>query len=145
GGADVDVTARELAHLADVTIDIALEEAIRAMTARFGVPRASSGAPARFVVLGMGKLGGEELNAGSDVDLIYFYDTDDGGVEGVHGASITLHDFWTRVAKRLTSTLEAVTEDGFVWRVDLRLRPEGHSGPLVNSLCAAERYYESFG
>src|SRR5262249_17480197 len=58
---------------------------------------------------------------------------------------ITLHDYWTRVARRLTANLEQVTEDGFVWRVDLRLRPEGRSGPLVNSLAAAERYYESFG
>ncbi len=95
----------------------------------------------------MGKLGGDELNAGSDVDLIYLYDTDDGhvGLPGDRADSVTLHDFWARVARRLTSTLEEVTEDGFVWRVDLRLRPEGRSGPLVNSLAAAERYYESFG
>src|SRR5262249_39584036 len=58
---------------------------------------------------------------------------------------ITLHDYWTRVARRLTANLEEPTADGFVWRVDLRLRPEGRSGPLVNSLAAAERYYESFG
>lgn len=145
GGADVDVTARELAALADVTIEVALDEAILAVTSRFGPPRASSGAPGRFVVLGMGKLGGEELNAGSDVDLVYFYDTDDGGAQPASGDAISLHDFWTRVARRLTATLEEVTADGFVWRVDLRLRPEGRSGPLVNSLAAAERYYESFG
>jgi [glutamine synthetase] adenylyltransferase / [glutamine synthetase]-adenylyl-L-tyrosine phosphorylase len=145
GGADVDVTARELSALADVTIEIGLEEALGAMTARFGVPEARGGAKGRFVVLGMGKLGGEELNAGSDVDLIYFYDTDDGAATSASGESISLHDFWTRVARRLTATLEQVTEDGFVWRVDLRLRPEGRGGPLVNSLAAAERYYESFG
>lgn len=145
GGADVDVTARELAELADVTIELAYEEALAAMTARYGEPRTARGRPARFVVLGMGKLGGEELNAGSDVDLIYFYDTDDGEATAPSGASVTLHDFWTRTARRLTATLEEVTEDGFVWRVDLRLRPEGRSGPLVNSLAAAERYYESFG
>jgi [glutamine synthetase] adenylyltransferase / [glutamine synthetase]-adenylyl-L-tyrosine phosphorylase len=145
GGADVDVTARELAALADVTIELAFEEALATMTARYGAPLTARGRPARFVVLGMGKLGGEELNAGSDVDLIYFYDTDDGEALGPSGASVTLHDFWARVARRLTATLEEVTEDGFVWRVDLRLRPEGRSGPLVNSLAAAERYYESFG
>jgi glutamate-ammonia-ligase adenylyltransferase len=146
GGADVDVTARELSHLADATVEVALAEAVFAVSQRFGPPRAASGAPGRFTVLGMGKLGGEELNAGSDVDLIYFYDTDDGSVTPPAGGDpISLHDFWTRVARRLTSNLEEVTADGFVWRVDLRLRPEGRSGPLVNSLAAAERYYESFG
>ena len=145
GGADVDVTARELSDLADATIEAALAEATFTMSARFGEPRAASGAPARFTVLGMGKLGGQELNAGSDVDLIYFYDTDDGAATPPSGEGITLHDYWTRVARRLTATLEEVTADGFVWRVDLRLRPEGRAGPLVNSLSAAERYYEAFG
>lgn len=165
GGADLDVTARELATLADATIEVALAEARRAVGARFGEPRTASGAPGRFVVLGMGKLGGDELNAGSDVDLIYFYDTDDGEVvpheqppgasrppvrasippPSAGGGGITLHDYWTRVARRLTASLEEATADGFVWRVDLRLRPEGRTGPLVNSLAAAERYYESFG
>ena len=156
GGADVDVTARELADLASATIEVALAEATHAVSLRFGEPRTAGhegGHPqapgrARFTVLGMGKLGGEELNAGSDVDLVYFYDTDDGGavLPGADPASsITLHDYWTRVARRLTANLEEPTADGFVWRVDLRLRPEGRSGPLVNSLHAAERYYESFG
>ncbi|MGK4006590.1 bifunctional [glutamate--ammonia ligase]-adenylyl-L-tyrosine phosphorylase/[glutamate--ammonia-ligase] adenylyltransferase [Sorangium sp. So ce1036] len=147
GGADIDVTARELTALAEATIEVALAEAVAAVTARFGEPRTAAGARSKFVVLGMGKLGGEELNAGSDVDLIYLYDTDEGHVDpsSDRAASITLHDFWARVARRLTSTLEEVTEDGFVWRVDLRLRPEGRSGPLVNSLAAAERYYEAFG
>ncbi|WP_437309164.1 bifunctional [glutamate--ammonia ligase]-adenylyl-L-tyrosine phosphorylase/[glutamate--ammonia-ligase] adenylyltransferase [Sorangium sp. So ce388] len=147
GGADVDVTARELTALAEATVEVALAEAVSAVTARFGEPRTATGARSKFVVLGMGKLGGDELNAGSDVDLIYLYDTDEGqvGPSGDRAVSVTLHDFWARVARRLTSTLEEVTEDGFVWRVDLRLRPEGRSGPLVNSLAAAERYYESFG
>ncbi|APR80376.1 Glutamate-ammonia-ligase adenylyltransferase [Minicystis rosea] len=145
GGADVDVTARELSELADATIEVALAEATYAVSQRFGEPRTASGGRGRFTVLGMGKLGGEELNAGSDVDLIYFYDTDDGTAEPAKGDPITLHDYWTRVARRLTANLEEVTADGFVWRVDLRLRPEGRAGPLVNSLAAAERYYESFG
>jgi glutamate-ammonia-ligase adenylyltransferase len=145
GGADVDVTARELSDLADATIEVALDEAMHAVSQRFGEPRAAAGGRARFTVLGMGKLGGEELNAGSDVDLIYFYDTDDGAAEPARGDPITLHDYWTRVARRLTQNLEEVTADGFVWRVDLRLRPEGRAGPIVNSLAAAERYYESFG
>ena len=145
GGADVDMTAREHAELADAAIEIALHEAIYAMTARYGEPRTASGEAAKFVVLGMGKLGGEELNAGSDIDLIYLYDTDDGAAKGPSGEETALHDFWTRVARRLTNALDDVTEDGFVFRVDLRLRPEGRSGPIVNSLAATERYYEAFG
>ncbi len=145
GGADVDVTAREHAFLAEAAIEVALAEAVHAMSARYGEPRTAAGDPARFVVLGMGKLGGEELNAGSDIDLIYLYDTDDGAAKGWSGEETALYDFWTRVARRLTATLDDVTEDGFVFRVDLRLRPEGRSGPLVNSLAAAERYYEAFG
>ncbi|UQA55213.1 bifunctional [glutamate--ammonia ligase]-adenylyl-L-tyrosine phosphorylase/[glutamate--ammonia-ligase] adenylyltransferase [Polyangium aurulentum] len=145
GGADVDVTSHEIADLADVTIEVALEDAVAQVSARFGPPRGGTGAPARFVVLGMGKLGGGELNIGSDVDLVFFYDTDEGESVAPDGSSITLHDFWSRVARRLTATLEDVTADGWVWRVDLRLRPEGRSGPLVNSVAAAERYYESFG
>lgn len=146
GGADVDVTGREWSALGDATIEIALSEATSAMSARFGAPLTEGGTASRFVVLGMGKLGGEELNPGSDVDLVFLYDTDEGETAGgPEGSSISLHDYWSRAARRLVATLEEVTEDGFVWRVDLRLRPEGRSGPLVNSLAAAERYYEAFG
>ena len=147
GGADVDVTSRELAHLGDATIQGALDEATSWARQRFGEPVRVDGRPSTFVVLGMGKLGGEELNAGSDVDLIYFYDTDEGQIVPASGepSSMTLHELWLRVGRRLTESLEAITEDGLVWRVDLRLRPEGSSGPLVNSVAAAERYYESFG
>jgi glutamate-ammonia-ligase adenylyltransferase len=147
GGADVDVTARELAALAEATIEVALEEAVAFVSARHGDPLAASGVPSRFVVLGMGKLGGEELNAGSDVDLVFVYDTDDGEARprAAGREPKSLHDVWTRVARRLTATLEDVTSDGFVWRVDLRLRPEGKRGPIVNSMAAVERYYETFG
>ena len=91
-------------------------------------------------MLGLGKLGGLELNAGSDVDVVFIYDTDDGAA-----GDVTLHEFWTLVARRAVATLEEPTADGFVWRVDLRLRPEGTQGPLVYSLAAAERYYETWG
>lgn len=144
GGAPFEVTAAELTLLADVTIELALEEAKRAVFARGGVPRRPDGSPASLVVLGMGKLGGGELNCGSDVDLICFYDSDDGDVRGGEPQA-SPHRLWTKVVQRMTENLEAVTEDGFVWRVDHRLRPEGAAGPLVNSIAAAERYYESFG
>ncbi|MBM4363965.1 MAG: bifunctional [glutamate--ammonia ligase]-adenylyl-L-tyrosine phosphorylase/[glutamate--ammonia-ligase] adenylyltransferase, partial [Deltaproteobacteria bacterium] len=93
-----------------------------------------------LVVFGLGKLGGGELNAGSDVDIVLLYDTDEGQAGGA-----TLHEYWTAVARRAVTMLETPTEDGFVWRVDLRLRPEGSRGPLVYSAAAAERYYETWG
>src|SRR5579883_1044063 len=134
-GSDVDVTSRELADLADVCAEIALGEALAWAEARYGAPRTAAGARCAFVVVGMGKLGGRELNAGSDVDLLLFYETDDGDVfRGGAATGQTLHEHFARVAQRFVATLEDVTEDGFVWRVDLRLRPEGSKGPLVNAL-----------
>lgn len=159
-GADVDATAAEISELAEAAIEIALREARGYVARRFGAPRTASGDPSQFVVLGMGKLGGRELNAGSDIDLLYLYDTDDGACEmpsgrdsdrsdedtaPASGEPLTLHEHWSRVARRLTATLDATTPDGMVWRVDLRLRPEGSRGPIANSLPAAERYYETFG
>jgi [glutamine synthetase] adenylyltransferase / [glutamine synthetase]-adenylyl-L-tyrosine phosphorylase len=139
-GQDVDVTARELSDLADVCCEIALAEALAWAEARFGTPCTASGARCGLVVIGMGKLGGRELNAGSDVDLVLFYETDDG-----QAGERTLHEYFTRVAQRFVATLDETTDDGTVWRVDLRLRPEGTRGALVNALAAAERYYETWG
>lgn len=139
GGAGIDVTAREISDLAETAFEVALAEATNALRGRFGVPLRADDRPSTLVVFGMGKLGGLELNAGSDVDVIFLYDTDDGGSE------LTLHDHWTRVVRRAVATMETPTADGMVWRVDLRLRPEGSRGPIVNSVAAAERYYETWG
>ncbi len=149
-GQDVDVTARELADLAAVCCDVALAEALTWARGRFGEPETAEGAPCGFVVIGAGKLGGRELNAGSDVDLILFYETDEGAVRpppgaGPGAATHSLHEHFTRVAQRMIATIDEATEEGFVWRVDLRLRPEGARGPLAISLAAAERYYETWG
>ncbi len=145
-GGEVDTTARELSDIAQICIEIATSEALRWASARFGSPVRSTGEPCAFTVLGMGKLGGRELNCGSDVDLIPFYETDDGEVRR-DGAPVeqSLHEHFARVTQRLTATLEEATDDGMCWRVDLRLRPEGSRGPLVNALGAAERYYETWG
>lgn len=143
---DVDVTAREMADLADVSIDLATSEALLWAERRFGTPLAADGSRCAFTVLGMGKLGGRELNAGSDVDLLMLYATDDGEVRQGDGPSEqSLHEHFVRATRRITATLDEVMDDGFVFRVDLRLRPEGSRGPLVNSLAAAERYYEAWG
>ncbi len=139
GGAAVESTARELSLLADASLEVAMAEAEEHVRARHGEPRRADGNPSRLVVFGMGKLGGLELNAGSDVDLIFVYDTDDGASE------VTLHEHWTRVVRRTVETLETPTADGLVWRVDLRLRPEGSQGAIANSIDATERYYATFG
>jgi glutamate-ammonia-ligase adenylyltransferase len=146
-GHDVDVTARELSDLADVCCELALAEALAWAEGRFGTPLSATGEPCGFVAIGMGKLGGRELNAGSDIDLVLFYETDDGVVRPRDGAQSahSLHEHFTRVAQRFVATLDLATNDGIVWRVDLRLRPEGTRGPLVNALAATERYYETWG
>jgi len=148
GGSDLVEAARALSDLAELTIEVALAEAEQFVMQRLGRPRREDGATSKLVVFGMGKLGGAELNAGSDIDLVCFYDSDDHqiiGPDGVERPELSTHEVWTKVVQRMTATLEEPTAEGVVWRVDLRLRPEGARGPLVNSVSAAERYYESFG
>jgi glutamate-ammonia-ligase adenylyltransferase len=139
GGGGIQTTARELSNLAEALLGIVLSLSVESLEGRAQAPRLESGAASELVVLGMGKLGGEELNAGSDIDLVFFYDTDD--TEG----PVSAHEYWSLVVQRLVAMLDESTADGRLWRVDLRLRPEGSSGPVVNSLAAAERYYETWG
>jgi glutamate-ammonia-ligase adenylyltransferase len=139
GGAEVETTARELSRLADALLERALAEAEADVTARYGQPRRASGERSHLVVLGLGKLGGLELNAGSDVDLLFVYDTDDGE------STLSLHEHWTHVVRRIVELVGEPSGDGLIWRVDLRLRPEGSQGPLVNSSDAVERYYARWG
>jgi [glutamine synthetase] adenylyltransferase / [glutamine synthetase]-adenylyl-L-tyrosine phosphorylase len=140
-GTTLDV-AWELSGLADGVVDQAVRVAETILQAQFGVPEAGPDAdrPPSFVVLGMGKLGGEELNFSSDIDLVYLYASDDG-----RAGTLTLHEYYARLSQLVTQAIGDTTEDGIVFRVDLRLRPEGRSGAICNSLPAAERYYETFG
>ncbi len=139
GGAELSETARELSELADAVLEITLAEAHAHVAARFGSPTHPDGSAAQLCVLGMGKLGGLELNAGSDIDLVFVYDSDDAPGEP------SPHDFFTRVVRRVVSSIESQAPEGAIFRVDLRLRPEGSQGALVNSLSAFERYYETWG
>jgi glutamate-ammonia-ligase adenylyltransferase len=161
--ADVQETSREVSALAAALIDAALAACTRTTFARHGTPRRRDGSVVPFVVLGMGKLGGNELNFGSDIDLVFFHETDDArvwppgtddgeraGPASRGGSARTVdaletHEVYARVATATARALGDVTEDGFCFRVDLRLRPEGSRGALTNSLAAAERYYESWG
>lgn len=139
GGATLRVTMYEISWLAEVLLERASLEAREHVARRFGLPRTPAGDGSEFFVLGMGKLGGLELNPGSDIDVCFFYDTDDGGSE------VSQHEHWTRVSQRIAHTVELPTDDGSAWRVDLRLRPEGSQGAICNSLVAGERYYETWG
>jgi glutamate-ammonia-ligase adenylyltransferase len=138
--------ARELAAFADASLDAATRFCDAELREELGTPESDEpgGAPPRFVVMGMGKLGGEELNFSSDVDVCYFYSTDAGKVVGPSGEH-SLHRYYSELSRRITAALDELTGDGIVFRVDLRLRPESRNGPLCNSLAAAERYYETFG
>ncbi|MGD0837683.1 MAG: bifunctional [glutamate--ammonia ligase]-adenylyl-L-tyrosine phosphorylase/[glutamate--ammonia-ligase] adenylyltransferase [Polyangia bacterium] len=133
----------EVAHELSALADACLGEAVRFCQAEiqsgYGEPVCNDAAPG-FSVLAMGKLGGEELNFSSDIDLIYIYSTDDG-----HAGSLSLHEYYARLCQRLTRLISEPTGDGIVFRVDLGLRPEGRSGAICNSLGAAESYYETFG
>jgi glutamate-ammonia-ligase adenylyltransferase len=142
GWANLEETLTTLSTLADACLAAALAKLWDWSCARDGVPREEeSGETARFVVLGMGKLGGEELNFSSDIDLIFAYseegETDQRGLSN--------HEFFVRLGQKLNQTLNEATADGFVFRVDMRLRPNGASGPLALSFDAMEQYYQAHG
>jgi glutamate-ammonia-ligase adenylyltransferase len=142
-GLDTEV-GRELSRLADACFDTAIEVCGAELTARYGRPRYVDDAgvtrDAVLAVVGMGKLGGEELNFASDVDVIYVYSSDQGEVGG-----LSLHEYFAKLCTQITAALSQVTENDIVFRVDLRLRPEGSKGAIANSLAQLERYYETFG
>jgi len=146
GRAELPAVAAELSDLAETCIEAALQAESRLLARQFGQPRAeNSQVLPGFCVLGMGKLAGRELNFSSDIDLIYLTATDRGQTAGGASLPLDLHTYFTRLAENLTRGLSLTTADGFVFRVDLRLRPEGRNGPIVNSLEAALGYYESWG
>jgi glutamate-ammonia-ligase adenylyltransferase len=124
--------------LAETTLDLALADARRRLDARSGVPRDAGGAPIEFWIVGMGKLGARELNVSSDIDLVYVYE-DDGMTDGAQSSSA--HEYFAQLAKSLYTLIGETTEDGFVFRVDLALRPNGNSGPSVVSLAMLEEYF----
>lgn len=150
--ADVVEVTRELSDLASASLDTACDFSIENLKKAHGAPmyKDEKGLckEAVFTVIGLGKLGGRELNFSSDIDILYIYSSDDGetaGVDGKDGSSISLHAFFVKVSQMVTRLISGVTEDGFVFRVDLDLRPEGRSGNMASSLESAEAYYESWG
>ncbi|PLX85499.1 MAG: bifunctional [glutamate--ammonia ligase]-adenylyl-L-tyrosine phosphorylase/[glutamate--ammonia-ligase] adenylyltransferase [Desulfuromonas sp.] len=156
GLAPMEEVTAELSALAGACLHRACEVCGAMLRAEYGAPMIedADGAEleeAEFTVLGMGKLGGRELNFSSDIDLIYFYSSERGQTAGLSDArggrrnSIALHQYFCKLSELVSKAVGQVTEDGFVFRVDLRLRPEGERGEMANSLRSAEIYYESWG
>ncbi|HED12537.1 MAG TPA: bifunctional glutamine synthetase adenylyltransferase/deadenyltransferase, partial [Gammaproteobacteria bacterium] len=140
--AGLEQTVADVSELADACLQVALAFAHKQIRQRFGAALASDGVEPQLIVLGLGKLGGKELNFSSDIDLILAYSAQ-GSLD--KGAALSHHEYFTRVARKLVRYLDEVTADGFVFRVDLRLRPNGESGSLVLSTEAMEHYYEGHG
>ncbi|MGH7774593.1 MAG: bifunctional [glutamate--ammonia ligase]-adenylyl-L-tyrosine phosphorylase/[glutamate--ammonia-ligase] adenylyltransferase [Candidatus Binatia bacterium] len=142
----VEETMRELTALAEASLEIAYRFCRSEVEKDFGLLRLpGSEKKNRFVILSMGKLGGEELNFSSDIDIIYLYEEDEGESEGGRKGKIGPRGFFTTLAERITQVVGEITEEGFIFRIDLRLRPLGRHGPLVQSVGSALLYYESWG
>ena len=146
GLAPPSTTVGELTRLGEFCLRECCGLALRQWTRRYGEPWDEElGRPARFCVLGLGKLGGQELNFSSDIDLIYFYEGEGHCRKDGQPGGFTNVEFFTKVAETTTSLLQTQTADGFLFRVDVRLRPEGAYGPLVRSLAGLEHYYAAAG
>ncbi|MBN6044585.1 bifunctional [glutamate--ammonia ligase]-adenylyl-L-tyrosine phosphorylase/[glutamate--ammonia-ligase] adenylyltransferase [Citrobacter sp. ku-bf4] len=139
---DTDIL-HQLSHLAETLIVSARDWLYDACCREWGTPCSQEGIPQPLLILGMGKLGGGELNFSSDIDLIFAW-PEHGSTQGGR-RELDNAQFFTRMGQRLIKVLDQPTQDGFVYRVDMRLRPFGDSGPLVLSFAALEDYYQEQG
>ncbi len=150
GVSSVETALAEWSAVADVAVDAACAVASGEMLRNHGEPvytpqEGGEERRAGFAVIGMGKHGGEELNISSDIDVIYVHSSDNGESRGGAKGGLSLHEYFVRIARRVTQLLHDHTDLGQVFRVDLDLRPEGKSGEMTNSVGAMEIYYESWG
>jgi [glutamine synthetase] adenylyltransferase / [glutamine synthetase]-adenylyl-L-tyrosine phosphorylase len=141
GDADLTVTTEELSRMADVCLAAAWRWTEEGLRERYGIPIGADGTPTGLAVIGMGKLGGDELNYSSDIDLVFVYG-EDGETSGGSEGSIPNGDYFARGARAIVEALEIVSEEGYAFRVDLRLRPEGRSGGVILSLEGYRAYLE---
>ncbi len=139
----LEEVTRELSRLADASLEVALDHALRTVGNRFGTPAGGDGKPAKVAALAFGKHGGEELNYSSDIDLMFVYDAD-GETTGRRSA-VGNAEFFARVVSEVVRLLSSLTDRGFAYRVDLRLRPEGGRAPLARSLASTLSYYDTMG
>jgi [glutamine synthetase] adenylyltransferase / [glutamine synthetase]-adenylyl-L-tyrosine phosphorylase len=142
GLADFAEVVKTISDFADFAINVTVKQLHAWQVAIYGQPVAVDGSLQELLVVGMGKLGGAELNVSSDIDLIFAY-AQEGETNGDN--SISNQDFFVKLGKQFIAVLDEVTEDGFVFRVDMRLRPFGSEGVLVSNLDALESYYQNNG
>lgn len=142
GLANLDEVIRTMSAFADFAVQSHLSALTDELQAVHGIPIGNeSGLPQKLIVLGMGKLGGGELNVSSDIDLIFVYPEDgETRINDTSQRSLSNQEFFTRLGRRLIGDLSEITEDGFTFRVDMALRPNGVSGPLVASFAMLEQY-----
>lgn len=140
--ADLAEVVESMTLLAETVVSAALAVTEAGLVTRYGTPQNAAGKRQELIVIGMGKLGGRELNVSSDIDLIFVY-PEDGDTDG--SRSISNFEFFSRVGKGLINAIADITGDGQVFRVDMRLRPNGDSGPLVCSFDMLENYFITQG
>jgi len=132
--APLEETTAELSHIAEICVRRVFEHWNREFRKHYGSP------DAEFAILALGKLGGAELNHSSDIDLLFLYSE-----EGHLTPQFSYHEFFNRLGKKILETFSTRHPEGSLFRVDLRLRPEGSAGPLARSLESMENYYAGFG
>jgi [glutamine synthetase] adenylyltransferase / [glutamine synthetase]-adenylyl-L-tyrosine phosphorylase len=138
GRADLLEVCAAMTRLADLAVSVTVASHHRWLAETHGSPiGAESGAPQKLIVVGMGKLGGGELNASSDIDLVFVY-PEAGTTDGAK--PVANQEFFEHLGRRIIATIDEATAEGFVFRVDMRLRPYGESGPLCSSFVALENY-----
>lgn len=146
GETTIESSMDELTFLAEVITAAALQWSLKLNQRRYGEPSGNS-----IAVIGLGKLGGEELNYSSDIDLIAVYEREEGETSGIPNPSgilfnrISVHEFYCKVMELFSRLLSANTEDGIAYRVDVRLRPQGQKGDIAMPVMAYKTYYESWG
>ena len=140
GWADLDETLLDLTELAESCIQFALDFSYQQQCSSKGTPCLKDGTPLNLVVLGMGKLGAHELNFSSDIDLIFAF-AEHGELQDRYQTSYS--EFFTNLVRSLVKLLDSYTEDGFVFRTDIRLRPFGDSGPVIMTFNGMENYYQT--
>ena len=142
---DIIYTSAHLSSLADSMLNLAYIYTYRKLISEYGTPIANN-KNIRFVIIALGKLGGFELNFSSDIDIVFVYETDEGCcIKNSIKSSMDIAKFYTRLGEKIQFYLSEKTEDGFVFRVDLRLRPDGNRGPIALPLGSYENYYEIYG
>ncbi|MFA6242969.1 MAG: bifunctional [glutamate--ammonia ligase]-adenylyl-L-tyrosine phosphorylase/[glutamate--ammonia-ligase] adenylyltransferase [Candidatus Hydrogenedentales bacterium] len=135
----------DLSNLADAALEVAMAGAYAELEPRYGRPRIhETDTESAFVILGMGKLGGRELNFSSDIDLVFLYAAD-GETSGGQSGSVSNAEFFHKFGERVIKSVSELTAEGSIFRIDMRLRPHGRMGPLATDVDSAIHYYETEG